>query len=78
MEDKYLWLEDVLGEKSLNWVKSQNAASVPALQKEESFSKISSKFEEILGNKDRIAFVDHIDQGMVYNFWTDETNLQGL
>ena len=26
-EDPYLWLEDVMGEKAISWVKEQNAKS---------------------------------------------------
>ena len=31
-EDPYLWLEDVTGEKPLEWVKEQNAVSVKELE----------------------------------------------
>lgn len=78
MEDKYLWLEDVLGEKSLNWARNQNTKSIDELKKVPVFDSIVKSFEDILGNKDRIAYASNIKEGFVYNFWTDDKNLQGL
>ncbi len=78
MEDNYLWLEDVLSERSLTWAKEQNARAKKALADGPLFSSIAESFEKILGNKDKIAFAQFINNGFVYNLWTDEKNLQGL
>ena len=39
-EDPYLWLEDVMGEKAISWVKEQNAKSQKLLEAEPQFAAI--------------------------------------
>ena len=78
MQDQYLWLEDVLGEKALTWVREQNAKSIPAIKEGGLLNNIAEKFEKILANKDKTPFASSIKKGFVYNFWTDDENLQGL
>lgn len=78
MQDQYLWLENVLGEEALLWVREQNAKSIPAIKSGGLLESIALKFEEILSNKDKIAFASSIKNNKIYNFWNDEKNLQGL
>lgn len=78
MQDQYLWLEDVLGDEALNWVREQNAKSIPAIKSNGMLEDIVGKFEKILANKDRIPFASSVKKGFVYNFWSDDKNLQGL
>lgn len=78
MQDQYLWLEDVLGDKALSWVREQNAKSIPAIRSGGLLDDIASSFEKALANKDKIAFASSIKNGHFYNFWNDENNLQGL
>ena len=37
--DPYLWLEDVHGERAMQWVKAQNARSLPVLQEDPDYQK---------------------------------------
>jgi prolyl oligopeptidase len=76
-EDPYLWLEDVTGEKALDWVKQRNAITQAKFESSPEFTKLRDDLLEILNSKERIPFVtkygDHY-----YNFWRDEKNERGL
>jgi prolyl oligopeptidase len=76
-EDPYLWLEDVTGEKALNWVKERNAKTQSQFEANPEFNKLKDDLLEILNSKERIPFVtkygDHY-----YNFWRDEKNERGV
>ena len=76
-EDPYLWLEDVTGEKALDWVKQRNATTQAKFESSPEFTKLRDDLLEILNSKERIPFVtkygDHY-----YNFWRDEKNERGL
>lgn len=75
--DNYLWLEDVLGEKPLNWVREHNAVSTGLLKARPEFEPARAKVLEILNSKDKIPYVHRIGD-FVYNLWTDETHQRGL
>ena len=75
--DSYLWLEDVLGEKPLNWVREHNAVSTGLLNARPEFEPARAKVLEILNSKDKIPHFERIGD-FVYNLWTDETNQRGL
>jgi len=75
--DKYLWLEDVLGEKPLNWVREHNAVSTGLLKARPEFAPAYGKVLEILNSKDKIPHFERIGD-FVYNLWTDETHQRGL
>ena len=38
--DPYLWLEDILGEKSLNWVRAENARTLGVLEADPRFRQV--------------------------------------
>ena len=75
--DTHLWLEDVLGEKPLNWVREHNAVSTGLLKARPEFAPARAKVLEILNSKDKIPYFERIG-GFVYNLWTDEANQRGL
>jgi prolyl oligopeptidase len=66
-EDPFIWLENVEGERALNWAAQQNALSMPRLQGDPRFEDIRSEINQILTSDDRIPFGSIVD-GMVYNF----------
>jgi prolyl oligopeptidase len=76
-EDPYAWLEDVLGDKALEWVKARNAIVQKRMEGESSFEKLRSDLLEILDSNARIPFVSKRG-GYYYNFWRDKTNERGL
>jgi prolyl oligopeptidase len=75
--DSYLWLEDVLGDKALDWVRQQNAVSTNELQARPEFELIRQRLLSIMDSKDRIPFVTKHGK-FVYNFWRDDKNVCGL
>jgi prolyl oligopeptidase len=76
-EDPYLWLEDVEGEKALDWVRAQNAASKDSLESLEGFAQLRDDLRAILDSNDKIPFVREMG-GYLYNFWQDASNPRGL
>jgi prolyl oligopeptidase len=76
-EDPYLWLEDVTGEKSLEWVKARNAISMKRMESESSFEKLRTDLLDILDSNARIPFVSKRGD-YYYNFWRDKNNERGL
>jgi len=76
-EDPYLWLEDVGGERALDWVKSRNTVTQTLLEKDPAFEGLRSDLLGILDSKERIPFVS-FRGGFFYNFWRDKQNPRGL
>jgi prolyl oligopeptidase len=76
-EDRFLWLEDVTGEKALNWVKERNAVTTGELTQGPEFTALNDRILKILDSKDRIPFI--VKHGpWYYNFWRDDTHKRGL
>ncbi len=76
-EDKYLWLEDVGGEKALEWVKAENAITQTKLEADPDFEKLRTDLLSILDSDARIPMV--VKRGdFYYNFWRDKKNERGL
>ena len=76
-EDPYIWLEDVEGEKALEWVRSQNDRSLKHLQSNPVYKQLEQDALEVVNSTDRIPY-GSIRNGEVYNFWQDKTNVRGL
>ena len=76
-EDPYLWLEDVMGEKAISWVKEQNAKSQKLLEAEPQFAAIRDKTLEVVNSRARIPAVAKRG-AFFYNFWQDEKNIRGI
>jgi len=75
--DPHVWLEDVTGEKPLEWVRERNAESVKALAENDDFRRLESRIRSILDSKDRIPLVSKIGPHF-YNFWRDARNPKGV
>ncbi len=76
-DDSHLWLEEVEGDEALAWVRAQNERTLAALQSDPNYDEIEAAALEVLTAEDRIPY-GSIRDGMVYNFWQDETNVRGL
>ena len=75
--DPHLWLEDVLGDKSLDWVRARNAESQKALTDSARFQELQQRTLSILDSTDRIAYVAKRG-AYYYNLWQDKSNPRGL
>jgi prolyl oligopeptidase len=76
-DDPYFWLEDVTGEKALDWVRTQNAASKKELESSPEFETTRKRILAILDSKEKIPYVSKHGP-WYYNFWRDEKNVRGL
>jgi prolyl oligopeptidase len=75
--DPYEWLEEVGGEKALEWVKARNAIVQKRMEGDGGFDKLRSDLLEILDSNARIPFVSKSGD-YYYNFWRDRKNERGL
>jgi len=76
-EDKFIWLEEVESEKSLDWVRTQNKKTIDVLKSQPEFQAIYDKNLEIYNSKDRIAYPS-IKGDFIYNFWQDGKHERGI
>lgn len=75
--DPYLWLEDVEGARSLEWVHIQNARTQARLAQSDSFKQMEAELLAVLDSDTRIPGVQKIGH-CYYNFWTDAAHPRGL
>jgi prolyl oligopeptidase len=74
--DPHLWLEDVTGEQSLDWVRAHNAPTVDEFGGDD-FEAMRSAALEVLDTDARIPYVRRRGD-FLYNFWRDAANPRGL
>jgi len=75
--DPYLWLEDVLGEKALDWVRAENARTLSVLQSDPRFEAVEARALGIYNATDKIVYADRLGDQM-HDFWRDENNVRGV
>jgi len=76
-DDPHQWLEEVTGEKQLEWVKERNAKVTASLADNDAFRSLEKRILSILDSKDRIPMVGKIGKHF-YNFWRDAKNPKGV
>ncbi|NVJ97004.1 MAG: S9 family peptidase [Alphaproteobacteria bacterium] len=76
-DDPFLWLEEVEGEKALEWVGERNTHSLGILEKDSRFQGLMDRALKDYNAKDKIAY-GRLTGGAVHNFWQDEKNVRGL
>src|ERR1700761_1584502 len=72
----YLWLEDILGDQPLDWVRARNEPTVAEFSGEE-FERMRTEALEVLDTDARIPYVRRRGD-YLYNFWRDAANPRGL
>ena len=77
VDDPYIWLEDVGGEKALNWVEEQNEKSLGYLKSKPLYKELYEKNLEVYNSDERIPYVSQMGDHF-YNFWRDDENPRGL
>ena len=75
--DPHLWLEEVLGDKPLAWVKQHNAVTTKELEARPGFSALQARLKTILNSKERIPYVSKEGE-YYYNFWRDAQHVRGI
>ncbi|MBP8259469.1 MAG: S9 family peptidase [Verrucomicrobia bacterium] len=77
IEDPHRWLEEVEGDRALEWVRRQNAESTAQITNAPAFEPLRRRLLAILDSRDRIPHADKRGE-LLYNFWRDESHPRGL
>src|SRR3982751_4407910 len=76
-DDPYIWLEDVSGQRAMDWVNSHNAKTQAVLEADPRYQQYYKEALAIAQSTDRIPYGtlrgDH-----VYNFWQDADHVRGI
>jgi prolyl oligopeptidase len=75
--DENLWLEEIDGQKAMDWVKSENARSAALLEGDPRFATFKARLTSIYESTDRIP-VATVRGDWLYNFWQDATHVRGI
>ena len=74
--DEFLWLEDIYGDRQLDWVRSENTVTEELLSRT-GFEQTEERLLEVLDSTDRIPMVSKRGEHY-YNFWRDAGHPKGL
>ena len=77
VDDPFLWLEEVQGEKALAWAREQNAKTLAVLEARPQYKPVYARTLEILDSKEKIPTPQLLGE-TVYNFWKDDTHERGI
>ncbi|WP_113922731.1 prolyl oligopeptidase family serine peptidase [Cognataquiflexum aquatile] len=76
-EDPYKWLEEVEGDRALEFVKKQNMITEGRLANQKAYQEIYAKSLEIYNSPDKIAYPT-VNGDFIYNFWQDKEHVRGI
>ena len=76
--DPYIWLEDVEGDRAMDWVKAHNATSLGVLQGDPRYQILHDQALEIVQSRDRIPSPGFSHGGAITNFWQDAQHVRGI
>ncbi len=75
--DKYQWLEDVNGDRSMAWVNAENARSAKVLQADPHFDVLAETALKVLESPTRLPS-PNFRVGTIYNTWQDAQHVRGI
>ncbi len=76
-DDPFLWLEEIEGEKALDWARAQNERTFGILKENERFEALYDEAYAILTSEGRIP-EGQMRGEFYYNFWQDEDHVRGI
>ncbi|MCU1250232.1 MAG: Prolyl oligopeptidase [Edaphobacter sp.] len=76
-DDKYQWLEDVSGERSMVWVNAENERSAKALDVGPVYTALAETALRVLESPTRLPS-PQFRVGEVYNTWQDAQHVRGI
>ncbi len=76
-EDPYRWLEEIEGNKALEWVKKQNARTEAVLQEDPRYDELYQQALSALNSQSRVPSVTSRG-AWLYNFWKDDQHPRGI
>ncbi len=77
MNDQYLWLEEVEGQKALEFARKHNEETLGHFKKNPMFARVEKEVRKISLADDRMPSVYFIGSEL-YNFWQDKKHVQGI
>jgi prolyl oligopeptidase len=75
--DPYSWLEDVRGERAMDWVKTENAKTSAVLDHDALYQTLFNQAKAIAESQDRIPQPTLL-HGSIVNFWQDGEHIHGI
>lgn len=75
--DPYLWLEDVEGKQSMDWVLAQNRITADKLTRVQGFDQLKQRFLETFNDKDKIIYPSMVGN-YIYHLLQDEEHVRGV
>lgn len=75
--DPYLWLENVMDKKALDWVRQRNAATRLELGGQSPFNPMHTRLKSLFKSRERIPYVQKYGN-YYYNFWRDSRHVRGI
>ena len=75
--DKYQWLEDVSGDRSLAWVRAENERTAKVLEADPRFADLQATALKVAESPDRLA-IPALNGDQVYNTWRDADHVRGI
>jgi prolyl oligopeptidase len=76
-DDKYIWLEDVHGERAMAWVKTENERTAKVLENDPRFAGLGASALKVLESPDRLP-IPELNGKDVYNTWQDAQHVRGI
>ena len=76
-DDPYLWLEDIEGDRALDWVRQKNKSTLGLFESDPLYAGFKQTAERLVQDKERIPYGE-LRNGYVYNFWRDEEHVRGI
>jgi len=76
--DPYLWLEEVEGERAMEWVKAHNESTFAILQGDPRYEALHQEALDIVQSRDRIPSPGFTHDGHIDNFWQDAQHVRGV
>ena len=76
-DDPFLWLEDVEGAASLDWVRAQNARTLAQLEADPRYAALHREALAVVTASDRIPYPRFLGDRLA-NFWQDDAHVRGI
>ena len=77
VDDPFLWLEDIHGARSMQWVKKENALTTKRFVDDPQFARTRNGILQVLDSDARIPYVNRMGDEL-YNFWRDKAHPRGI
>jgi prolyl oligopeptidase len=75
--DKYIWLEDVSGDRAMTWVKAENEKTAKVLEADPRFAAYQAEALKLAEDPNRLP-MPQLKGNEVYNFWRDADHVRGI